>query len=351
MRRLVGSPAAQTEALQLVKSSVASVLAWLLADAVLGLADAFLAPWVALLTVHATVRRSLWRGLETVLTVGVGLLVAFVTVRFLGASAWSLGVAIFVGLALGRVRWVPHEGVTIATTALFVIITGETSSEERAMDVLPDRLADTVIGVAVALLVNLLVVPPLDDRSARERIDLVDRRLGRLLRDIAARIDGDWTTEDADQWIEETRAVDADVDHAWSLVRFADEARLWNPRRHRHPRTHPTSYPEVLERLEEGVAQVRGIARHLRESAESADDWDTGFRTRFAALLERLGRRIAVPDRPVEDLRTDLRDLADDLATARLSGPSWPLYGALIANTLTIIDVVDDVATARGVRE
>jgi hypothetical protein len=44
----------------LVKAAGAAVLAWVLARSVFGLSQPFLAPWAALLTVHATVYRTSW---------------------------------------------------------------------------------------------------------------------------------------------------------------------------------------------------------------------------------------------------------------------------------------------------
>ena len=53
VRALVRDPVRWTEWLQLVKTVVAAVIAWLLAAHVFGLPQAFLAPWAALLVVHA----------------------------------------------------------------------------------------------------------------------------------------------------------------------------------------------------------------------------------------------------------------------------------------------------------
>ena len=55
-----------TAVLQLVKTVVAAVVAWVLASQVFALPQAFLAPWAALLVVHATVYRTFSRGLRQV---------------------------------------------------------------------------------------------------------------------------------------------------------------------------------------------------------------------------------------------------------------------------------------------
>lgn len=348
LRPRLPSPALRTELLQDVKAVVAAVAAWVLADGVLDLHHAFLAPWVALLTVHATVHRSLRRGGETVLAVALGLLVAFVAAQVVPTPTWALAVALLVGLTLARLRPLGAEGVTVATSALFVIAAGDAASEPRAMEVLPDRFAAVAIGVGLAVLVNVLVVPPLDDWTTQRRIDDVDRRLGRLLVDMAEGMAGQWSTEDAAGWVEETRSIDGDLDQAWSLVRYSHESRRWNPRRRRHPST--GEFDDVLERLEEGVAEVRGIARHLVESGEGAHPWPPAFGERYVRVLHELGRRVAEPGADVADLRDDVQRLVDDLSEEIHGGLDWPLAGALLANVRTVVDVVDDVATARRVR-
>lgn len=350
VRRLLASPVTRTDLLQLLKSSVAAVVAWVLADRVLGLPQAFLAAWVALLTVHATVHRTLWRGLATVVAVALGVLLSFAVVETLGSSAWSLGVAVFLGLLLGRLPGIRAEGVTVATTVLFVVIAGAHASEAQVVASLPDRLLDTAIGVAVAVVVNLVVVPPLNDVSAQQQVDDVDRRLGALLQDMAAQLEDPAAAPDEEDWIERTRSLDADLEHAWSLVRSARESRLWNPRRLRHPDDGPGQYAEILTRLEEGVAQTRSIARHLRDSTRAAHEWDVRFRSRFLPLLAETGRRVADPDADVAELRDELDDIVRDLSTADLPGLLWPLYGALVANLRVVLEVVDDVASARPVR-
>ncbi len=344
------SPVTQTNVLQMVKAVLAAVAAWVLAELVLELRQAFLAPWVALLTVHATVYRTVWRGAQTVVAVAVGIVLSLVVVVAFDVTAWSLGLALLVGLVLSRVTVLHDQDLTIATTALFVITTGYQFADERAIDLLPDRLLSTAIGVVLAVLVNLLVLAPLNDRSARQQIDDVDRRLGALLVDMAWQLREPAESQEEDDWIERTRSIDTDIGRAWSLVRTAQESRSWNPRRRRHPGDYLQGYPQILRRLEEGVSQTRSIARHIRESSREAQEWDVRFSERFITLLGDVGHRIADPDGNVADLRTDLHGLAHDLSTEDLSGLLWPLYGALIANLQIIIDVVDDVATAPTVR-
>jgi len=340
-------PATQTDLLQIAKAVVAAVLAWVLAVQYFGLQQPFLAPWAALLTVHATVYRTFWRGTQAVLATALGIGLSFAVAEVFGLGATSLGLALLAGLLLARAGVLRDEGVTVATTALFVLTTGY----EQQQTMLLDRFVDTAIGVAVGILANLVIVPPLNDRSAQLQVDRINEKLGALLGEMAAQMRSAWSEERSGSWIEQTREMDDDLDQAWHLVRHAHESGWWNPRRRLKGRAlAPTQYQEVLERLEEGIAQARAMARTIHESTRSAHEWDARFRDPWLDLLEETGRRVADVDADVSVLHGRVDNLTRELSSEDLPGLYWPVYGALIASLLNVIDIVDDVATSRPVR-
>ena len=95
-------PVVWSDASQIVKTVAAAVIAWVIARDVLGIAQPFLAPWAALLTVHATVYRTLARGAQQVGATVLGVLLAFAAGAALGVNAASLGIVLLVGHAGGR---------------------------------------------------------------------------------------------------------------------------------------------------------------------------------------------------------------------------------------------------------
>src|SRR5829696_6055151 len=221
-------PVLWTDVSQIVKTVAAAVLAWVIARDVLEIAQPFLAPWAALLTVHATVYRTFARGAQQVGATVLGVLLAFGAGSTLGVNAASLGVVLLAGMLAGATRRLRAESTTAAATALVVLLTGSSGSETMLLA----RLLDTVIGIGVGLAVNLVVWPPLRDRAAARRIDQIDDRIGELLTDMAKCLRDGGEKDDADEWVERTRDIEHGVDQAWATVRQARESGRLNPRRH-----------------------------------------------------------------------------------------------------------------------
>lgn len=347
-------PVTQQDLLQAAKAAAAAVIAWLVAVRLLHLPQPFLAPWAALLTVHATVYRSVSRGAQQVVATVLGVLLSFVVATLLGPGAVALGAAMLAALLLARVGVLRDEGVTVATTALFVLTTGYEHQEQ----LLGARVLDTLVGIAVGVAINLVVLPPVNDRSAAHHVDVIDQRLGDLLTRIAGALGDGCDDEDTEAWIEETRAIDRELDHAWEVVSHARESLRLNPRGRRRLRDRSIegdaceelSYEQVLVRLEDGVSEARSMARTIRESTVAADEWDPRFREPWLALLSSVGEGVRSPREPVEPLVERIDELSRALSVHELPGLRWPVYGALITNLQNLAAVVDDVASALPVR-
>lgn len=352
-RVAVTRPEFTTDALQILKSVVAATAAWWLAVSVLESSMPFLAPWVALLTVYPTVYQSLKRGAQTTIASWAGVGVSFLIGQYLGVEVWTFALAILVGLAASRIPGIRNEGVAIATTAVFVLSDGFT--EQQPM--LFDRIVEVAVGAAVGLLVNLLLIPPLRDRQAARYVDHINRRMGRVFVMMADELESSWTTDDQDEWSSEIESMGEDLRSAWQSVRDAQESRRANLRlRRRRHQTQQTEdqadYGEILQRVDEGISHQRHLVRTLREASYAPGEWDTRFRERWVAILRDTGHAIADPDHEVEPIDDRLVQLSADLSDdADLPTRSWPLYGSLITSLRHIARVVDDVASAREVRE
>jgi cell shape-determining protein MreD len=342
VRANLRDPVKWTEVIQLLKTVVAAVVAWVLASQTFGLPQAFLAPWSALLVVHATVYRTFSRGLRQVTGAVLGVLLAWVVGNYLGLSTFGVSILLIVGLLAGSVRWFRDETTSVAATGLIVLTTGFSTQDQ----VLLDRLFDTSIGIVVGLAVNLVVWPPLRDYSAARAIDAVDDLVGELLRDMARKLRATMCTgDDVSVWVDRTRDIDGDIDRAWAMLRQAKESGRLNPRRAAQSIKKTDVFEEILRRNEQAVAELRSMARTLGHSIDGVIEWEPQFRDRWLAALTEAGEAIGAPDSArVVQVRAELGRLTEDLSTEDLSSRHWPEYGALIMNLRNVVASMDRVA-------
>ena len=332
---------------QLGKTVIAAVVAWVLAVQVFHLEQAFMAPWAALLTVHATVFGTVRRGVQQAGASLLGVLIAFAAWQIFGLDAISLGAAVLVGLVVGSVRGVRAE-TTIAATAVVVLTTGYIDKS----GMLAARLADTGIGIAVGLLVNVMVWPPLRDRSAANQIDVIDDRVGDLLADIAAQLQRGYAADDVEGWIARTDELSNDIDRAWSVIEEARESGRLNPRRAVPQRMQSAEgFVPIVNRLAQAVAETRSMARTIRIARVPPEEWDHAFREPWLELLHRSGTAVLDADSSeIKATREELSSLANRLAVDELHDDLWPVYGALLINLRNVLDALDAVAEAQPVQ-
>lgn len=359
LRRVAADPEVTTDLLQILKSVIAGTGTWWLAVNVLESPMPFLAPWSALLTVHATVYRSLARGTQTTVASAIGVGVSFLIGHFLGVNVATFALALFVGLLGARIRWFRDEGVAIATTAIFVLGSGFSGQEA----LLGNRLVEVAVGVAGGVVVNLLLIPPLRDQQAARYVDSINRRMGSVLVDMADELASSWDTDKADAWVVETQSMAEMLNSAWQSVRFARESSQFNPRRRLARRGRRgghdgegagerVDYNEILLRVDEGISHLRHLARTLREATYAGSTWDTWFRRQWVGIVRDAGRVISDPDAEVEPIEDRINALASSSWKDRQPPEDeWPVYGSLITSIRHIAVVVDDVASARAARQ
>jgi uncharacterized membrane protein YgaE (UPF0421/DUF939 family) len=333
-------PVAWTDLLQLVKTVIAVVVAWVVAVHVFDLPQAFLAPWSALLVVHSTVYRTFHEGVEQVGATIVGVGLAWLVGNTFGLDYIALSVLVLVALVIGRIASLRLDGTDVASTAVIVLTIGYTDDQQLLLL----RFLDTAIGIAVGLLVNLVVWPPLRDYSAARAIDRVSEGVGALLHDMAACLRDECTEEDAEEWVDRTRDIDDDLNTAWALVRQASESGRFNPRRGAREVQKTDQFGDLLNRMEQAVADIRSMARTLGHSVTALQQWDDTFRRQWVHQLEEAAGAIEEADsQRIAGVRLALHDLAQTLSDEDLPARHWPEYGGLILNLRNIVTSMDRV--------
>ena len=332
-------PVALADWTQHAKTALAGVLAWVVAIDVLGLEQAFLAPWAAVLVVHATVYRTVSRAGQQVVATFLGVLLAWAAGGLLGVGPLGMGVMLAAAFLLGRHRWLIEESMTIATTGIVVLATNAIGQSH----LLTGRLLDTTVGVVVGLAVNLVVWPPLRDRAAWTHAHELPRQLAGVLTEMAEGLGPDLSSSDVEGWMLRCRELDIAIDHAWGLLRQAQESSRFNPRRSR-----PAELDAMvvsLHLLEQAAAEALSLARTVAVSADRANPWDDSFRSGWRRLLVTTAGAIGDGDVPaLEQVRGELGQLAGELSTGSLAERQWYEYGGLLVNLRNIVDAGIEIA-------
>ena len=331
-------PVLVVDLLQNAKAALAGVVAWVVAVQVLGLEQPFLAPWAAVLVVHATVYRTVSRGGQQIAATFVGVVLAWGCGRLFDSGALGMGTMLVVAFLLGRHRWLRDESTTIATTGIVVLATNAAFQT----DLLASRLLDTAVGVVVGLLVNLLVWPPLRDRAAWARVDELPGELAVVLSEMGTGLGPDLEPEDTRPWVARLREVDVHIDEAWGLLSQARESGRMNPRR-----TQPAGLEDLrrtLQLLEQVVADMLSMARTLAASAEHATMWGTEFRDAWRHLLVTTAEAVEQDDGDrLLDIRAQIARVADELSTDSLAGSAWHEYGGVLVNLRNVVTALIEV--------
>ena len=217
-----------------------------------------------------------------------------------------MAVTLLLAFLIGRVRLFGEESTSVATTAIVVLATNAVSQEI----LLWSRLLDTCVGVAIGLVVNLVVWPPLRDRAAWSHAARLPRALGEVLVGIAEDIGPDLDPDHADTLLRRARKVDVRIDESWGLLRQAQESGRFNPRQ-RQRREHVHELETMLHLLEQAVAETQSMVRTIAISADQSRYWDEDFRSRWCALLSDTGEAVGPSTRSDwSELRTELQRLA-----------------------------------------
>ena len=243
------------------KAALAASLAWTIAQAIPGTPAEYpyYAPLGALLAIYPTVAGTVKLGLQTVIGLTIGILLAYVAV-WAGDPNW-LTIAFVVGIGVllsGVLRRTAGGGSGIASAGLFVLVIG---NENLGYSL--GYLVQTLVGVGVGLAVSALILPPLHLNDAVGQMSSLRRTAARQLQEMGEALEEDWAGDDP-RWAERRDALTASVRNARSALQYADESRKGNVRRRFHPRDLRGDYRHV-EVLEIVASHTLNITNMLQD--------------------------------------------------------------------------------------
>jgi Aromatic acid exporter family member 1 len=278
--------------IQVLKSVLAALLAWIVAREVLGLRQPFVAPMIALLMVQPTIVQSLVKGTQQVAAVVVGMLTALLAFRLVHDTIAALAVALLITTSFAAWRRLGDQGTYAPVVALTMI-----SLQSAGEPYVERRLLETVVGVVAGAVINAVVRPPHYLDSARASSTACVSEATSILRDIADALRTDWTRDDARGWVSRSERLRSQVSTCLEDLGWAGQSVRLYPRRRRLDTTSPvTTYGPVIDAVGSIAEPLTHLGRTLaiRASDDKAvSEPDRAFLAGCAALLEDIAEDVA----------------------------------------------------------
>lgn len=147
------------------KIPLASALSWELAKWA-GSKHPYLAPLTVILSIQLTVDKSIQFAWQRILGTIAGVLFTALIVPYLEVNGWSLGLLLFAGILI--VTWLKLDHAVLVQVALSILLVMYFQSTMPSYPL--DRIRDTIIGAAVAIVIHLMVFPPDSVNKARKKM-------------------------------------------------------------------------------------------------------------------------------------------------------------------------------------
>jgi len=306
--RAVRVPGREREAvLQAAKMAIAAVLAWLLTR-LLPSPQSFIAPYAAVFLMAETVLRSLANAVRQIVALMLGLVLAYLAASVIPVPLLALGAAVFVGMVIGQWQRLGGSGVWVGVTALLMITAGTADQGHYLLE----RLAETLMGALVGVAVNVLVLPPVHLRKARQAVSALAGEINELLSSLAGDVHGKWDADAAQTWLYRASTLDATVRRAEDALSQGHESVRFNPRLLLNPRMRQFVPDPSLRVLREVSRQVQQITEALVIGSVDGEEFDPEFLDTLASLLEQLAEAVSYYERSLDE-RGDLPELLDSI--------------------------------------
>jgi uncharacterized membrane protein YgaE (UPF0421/DUF939 family) len=362
--------------------TVPAVSAYVVAHLVFPHSHALTGPLTALLVVQVSLFATLTTGLERVLAVVCGVVLAVLVSSLVGLTWWSLGAVIAAALVLGQVLGLGDHLLEVPISAMLVL--GVSSAESAAAS----RIGGTLVGAGVGVLATVLYPPPVQTRNAGEAVEGVAARTGEVLDRVADELP-DASHDRAGDWLDDVRRLGSDVVRADQALEEAGDSRRLNPRAVGTTDALPMLRRD-LDALEHSAVALRQLfrtvndgvrarvperrrggdqrwAQHAVAPAASLMAYDTEVRSVFAMLLRDLAGAVrafgalarAEAESGAEAAKERLDAALEALAEARalltellLVDPredrgQWELHGSLLAAVGRVVGELDSAERDR----
>lgn len=323
-----------------VRAALAAMAAWLLGTQLpADFAEyAYAAPLGAFIATGTTVftiaRTALQQAVGLAIGAAVGLAMLAVDIHGL----LKIGIIAVIGVLLQGAGALGIGAGVVPVVAVLVIIFGGVDADGYAVA----YVGQFSVGLVVGVIVNMLVMPPLYDREARERIRGEVRRTADRVEQLAEMLRREWPPKD-ESWVDWGLELQGSVEELSQEVVAARESRVLNVRsmwRHHD-----------LARDERSVATVRSVSHRMIDvlDAIAAAAWESPLEVEMEDDERRLTARAM--DALAEHLRAWAGTGGVEEASAASGEAIERLYRRIIAHDEPESGMATLVFALRAMRE
>ncbi len=320
--------------LQVAKTVIATVAAWFVALLIFPDQLPIFAAIAAIIVVQPSINQSLGKAIErstgTILGVGIALLASLL----LGSPSWLVLLAIVVALFAGwALKFTPGTSNQIAISAMLVITIGAATPEYAL-----GRIFETIIGAAIAVIVNAVIVPPVALSPSKDAIAILGSNIADVLEDLGSVLRRPTSHEVLVDIHQRSRLLRQQLNTAQSTLRGAEESLRFNLVKGTH-QEQINQQQALLNQLAVLVTRTIGVARGVLDNYEESIISEPGVSDiseefiRAGHDLRILVRDAGLPAMGQEHPATqEIPALTKPISVRAPSGGNWILIGFLLEN-------------------
>lgn len=328
--------------LQIAKTIGAGVLAWYLAQWILGDTKPVFATIAALIVVQPSVNQSLGRALERSIGAVLGVSIAFGLVLIFGDVGWVALLAMSGGIVMAWIfKLTPATAVQISLSAMLVLALGAITPVYAV-----GRIIETVIGAVVGIAINAFLLPPVAIGPANEAVSKLGSDVAQLLEDMGSVLARPTSYEVLNSIYLRARELRHSFNSTMSTLQRAQESLRFNARKKELARIIEREQ-QLMARHAILVTRVIGIARAIRDNYDDSVLEEPTINDISKELLK-AGHdlRLVIRDAGLPAMgaphpaTSELPALTQPIAVSSPSGTNWILIGFLMENVRLVRDEV-----------
>ncbi|TDF98020.1 FUSC family protein [Paenibacillus piri] len=237
------------------KIPIAAALSWEIAKWA-GSNHPYLSPLTVILSIQMTVSKSMKFAWQRVIGTIAGVLFTAIIAPYVGLSGWSIGLLLFVGAVIVARLKLDHAMMIQVALSILLVLYFQSKMPSYPLD----RIRDTVIGAAVAVLIQILIFPPDSIHKAKKKTIRFADHLSNQFDNAAKWVEHGCAANEAQTIQTELQTLFQELHQATTEAEKADQSLNYNPLAHKK-RNALNQLTRQLDQLRSGYANLTDMVR------------------------------------------------------------------------------------------